>query len=107
MTERQRGASDDEAAGKTVIWFDRDQAVIVDHGTDGTDVVEHLDRSPAESTASFELRTIGQIVDRDRLAVSGPGAARLGFERAYVALTHRPDRLVDIEPTTPSSRPGR
>lgn len=98
MTERQRQALDDDAAAETVVWFDRDQAVILDHGVDGKDLVERLDRSPAESAASFELRTIGEIVHRDRLAISGPDGVRLGFERAYVAITHRPDRLVDIEP---------
>lgn len=107
MTERRRRVLDDEAACEAIVWIDRDQAVILDHGADGRNTVEHLDRSPAESEASFELRTIGEIVDRDRLVVSGPGGARLEFERAYVAMSHRPDRLMDVEPTTPTSRTTR
>jgi hypothetical protein len=35
------------------------------------------------------------------VVVADPARARTGFERAYVAMTHRPDRFVDIEPTTP------
>jgi len=31
--------------------------------------------------------------------VSGPADVRTRFDRAYVAVTHRPDRLVDIEPS--------
>jgi hypothetical protein len=42
---------------------------------------------------------VHEVVDEDRLIVSGPTNARTDFERAYVAMTHRPDRLVDVEPT--------
>jgi len=103
MTKIRRRGPIDEAACEAVVWIDRDQAVILGRAADGRNTVEHLDRSPAESEASFEFRTTGEIVDRGRVVVSGPGAARLEFERAYVAMTHRPDRLVDVEPTTPTS----
>ena len=64
-----------------------------------------LDRAPGESEADFEARTVGEVVDEEQVVVSGPAYARTDFERAYVAVTHRPDRLVDVEPdTTPSSK---
>jgi hypothetical protein len=88
------------------LWIDHDQAVILERALDDTDASEHLERSPAESEPAFALRTIHEIIDRDRIVVSGPVGARLGFERAYTAMTHRPDRLVDVEPTTYTSRPG-
>jgi hypothetical protein len=43
---------------------------------------------------------VDQVVDEERVVVSGPAFARTDFERAYTALTYRPDRLVDVEPKT-------
>jgi hypothetical protein len=33
--------------------------------------------------------------------ILGPGTDRLALEREYVAINHRPDRLVDVEPAGP------
>jgi hypothetical protein len=83
---------------EVVLWIDHDQALIVGHTADGWQSAELLDREPAESEASFDARMVHEVVDEDRLIVSGPTNARTDFERAYVAMTHRPDRLVDVEP---------
>ncbi|HEX7472612.1 MAG TPA: hypothetical protein VF323_05990 [Candidatus Limnocylindrales bacterium] len=72
--------------------------MIVDERSDGQKAVEHLHRAPAESEATFDVRAIDEVIDRERVVVSGPSDARLEFERAYVAVTHRPDRLTDVEP---------
>jgi hypothetical protein len=85
---------------KVVVWIDHDQAFIVGQGPDGRENVELVDRAPGETEADFEARTVGEVVDDDQVVVSGPAYARTGFERAYVAVTHRPDRLVDVEPET-------
>lgn len=106
MTTR-RLTADKRPRHEAVVWIDHDQAVIVEHGPDGRESVERLDRAPAESEAAFEARTVDQVVDEDRVVVSGPAYARTDFERAYVAVTHRPDRLVDVEPKTPPSRKVR
>ena len=106
MTKRRRAGADD-GPREAAVWIDQDQAVIFEHGADGPNAAEHLERSPEESEPAFELRTIREIIERDRIVVSGPAAARLGFERAYTAMTHRPDRLVAVEPTAPGSRHGR
>ncbi|MBA2718859.1 MAG: hypothetical protein H0U52_06420 [Chloroflexi bacterium] len=90
-------------AGETEIWIGADQAVIVDSSADGQDEVHNVDRGSAESSPAFELRTIREIVDRDRLFVFGSPDSPIGFERAYVALTHRPDRIVDTPPPTPAA----
>jgi hypothetical protein len=84
---------------EAVLWIDHDQALIVGQTADGWQSAELLDRAPAESAASFGARMVHEVVDEDRLIVSGPTNARTDFERAYVAMTHRPDRLVDVEPT--------
>ncbi len=107
MTTRCGPAQRNQPEREAVVWIDHDQAMILEQGPGGRKVVELLDRGPTESEASFEARTIDEIVDRDRIVVSGPAFARTDFERAYVKVTHRPDRLVDIEPTTPTSRKAR
>lgn len=83
---------------EATVWIDHDQAVIVDREADQTETVEILSRGMHESEASFERRAVGEISGEDRVVVTGPAYARTQFERAYVALTHRPDRLVDVEP---------
>ena len=101
----RRLTADARPAHKVVVWIDHDQAFIVGQGTNGRETVELVDRAPGESEADFEARTVGEVVDEEQVVVSGPAYARTDFERAYVAVTHRPDRLVDVEPdTTPSSK---
>ncbi len=101
----RRPTADERPARKVVVWIDHDQAFIVGQGPDGRETVELVDRAPGETEADFEARTVGEVVDDERVVVSGPAYARTDFERAYVAVTHRPDRLVDIEPeTTPTPK---
>jgi hypothetical protein len=93
---------------EAVVWIGHDEAVIVEQGLDGLDHVEKMDRLPMEREAAFDARTVDAIADQERVIVSGPAFARTGFERAYVAVTHRPDRLVDVELTVETTpRPPR
>jgi hypothetical protein len=102
MTDARTPGRRDDATGEAEVWIDNDQAVIVEGAADGHETVQHVGRESAESQRAFELRTIREIVERDRLFVFGSTRARIGFERAYVEMTHRPDRLVDGEPLTPT-----
>lgn len=107
LGRRGRGQANRQLHEATV-WIDHDQAIIVDRAEDGAETVETLERRPAETAALFEARTVEQVVDETRVVVSGPADMRTEFDRAYVAVTHRPDRLVDVEPTRPSQlRAGR
>jgi hypothetical protein len=92
---------------QALVWIDHDQAVIVEQGLSGRNAVELLNRGAAETEAMFDVRAVVAVVDRDRVVVSGPAHARTDFERAYVAMTRRPDRLVDVEPSTASARSHR
>lgn len=96
----RRLTADGQPSHKVVVWIDHAQAFIVGQGPDGRENVELVDRAPGETEADFEARTVGEVVDDDEVVVSGPAYARTGFERAYVAVTHRPDRLVDVEPVS-------
>ena len=95
-----------ESRGEALLWIDHDQAVIVEQGPGGRNCVL-LNRAPRESEATFDARTVDAIVDRDRVVVSGPAYARYDFERAYVSITHRPDRLVDAKPNIAPARSAR
>lgn len=103
MTKRPATQAPHEAA----VWIEHDRAVIVEQGPDGEDAIEQVDRLPMETEAAFDVRTVDAIGDQDTIIVSGPADARTDFERAYVAVTHRPDRLVDVELTVDSARPAR
>ena len=92
---------------QALVWIDHDQAVIVEQGPSGRNAVDLLNRGATETEAMFEGRTVEAVIDRDRVVVSGPAHARNEFERAFVAITHRPDRLVDVEPNRPATRSPR
>jgi hypothetical protein len=82
----------------TVVWIDDHRAVIVEQLRGGKDGVQIIDRRPNETGPAFDARTVDRVLDQDQVVVAGPLDARTGFERAYVSVTHRPDRLVDVEP---------
>lgn len=92
----------DKSRSQAFVWIDHDRAVIDVYGPGPRSIVR-VDRLPAEGRERFESRTISAIGEHDRLVVSGPAVARTEFERAYVALTQRPDRLVDLEMTEPAA----
>jgi len=66
-------------------------------------VVTALERA-RETTSQFLGRVAQETTDCDRLVVMGPGNERLAFEREYVTLYQRPDRLVDDEPAAGATR---
>lgn len=81
-----------------MIWIDHQQAIIATRHGDGSPFVERLGRGPFEPEASFEARAVDELVDAGTVTVSGPAFARTSFERALVAVTHRPDGIIDVEP---------
>jgi hypothetical protein len=88
----------ERTSSEATIWIDHNQAVIVDRIGDVPETVDILMRGSFESEAAFERRAAAEIANDDRVVITGPAFARTEFERAYVALTHRPDRIVDVEP---------
>lgn len=105
MTARRSGSI--RARGReAVLWIDHHRAVVVGHGPGGHEHVALVDREIDESEWAFGARTVGEVIDLERVLVCGPVDARTGFERAYVAVTHRPERLVDVEPAKPNRPDG-
>ena len=108
MDPRQTDRTTGSASSESVVWIDHEQARIIASTRDGVETVRILDREAAETEAAFEVRATDAVIDADRVVVAGPPDVRTGFERAYVAITHRPDRLVDVEPARrPVRRAGR
>ena len=73
--------------------------MIVAGAPDGSERVEVLERTLIERPRAPSRRgRPTPVLDIDRVLVSGPADIRTDFERVYVGITHRPDRLVDLEP---------
>jgi hypothetical protein len=95
MTHAQAATAFDDA----IVWLEGDRAVVVTHVNDDQRTVDVLTRAPGETEAQFQARTVDQVANEPRVVVAGPVGARMAFERTYVAITHRPERLADVEPT--------
>ena len=85
-------------AHEAIVWIDHERAVIVSPDLDAAESVQTVVRTAGESPATFEARAVDVVIDDERIIVTGPAFARTSFERAFVAVTHRPDRLVEVEP---------
>jgi hypothetical protein len=70
---------------------------------DRAPIVTELERA-RETKLEFLARVAHETTDCDRLVVMGAGTERLAFEREYVTLYQRPDRLVDDEPAAGATR---
>lgn len=90
----------DAAHPTAVVSINRRHAFVGLLADDGQISTCEVDRGidPEPSYLAHVTQVVG---DRRRVAVMGPGSARLALERAYVAIYHRPDRLVDVEPAGP------
>jgi hypothetical protein len=83
--------------GCAVVWIDGRSASLAVTDEAGEIATCDIDRGlePELSYLAIVVRAIG---DRERVVILGPSAMRLALEREYVAIHHRPDRLVDVEP---------
>lgn len=76
-----------------IVWLDLRHALVA-RAIDGRSVVTEVARE-ADPEADYLLRVAHEASGCDRVVVMGPDAARIDFEREYVALYQRPDRLID------------
>lgn len=77
-----------------VVWLDRSHALVA-RGLAGHARITEVERA-SDTEPSYLLRIIHEAVGCDRLVVMGPDASRVAFEREYVSIYRRPDRLIDI-----------
>ena len=83
--------------GAAAVWINgrtARMALLDDAGEVSTCEVER-GFEPEPSYLAIVIRAIG---DRERVAILGPSSMRLALEREYVAISRRPERLIDVEP---------
>jgi hypothetical protein len=103
--ETPSSSTGDPVAPSAVVWINGRVADVASINSDGSISTCEVDRGwwPRDVFLAQVARVIG---DRSRVMILGPSSVRLGLEREYVALFHRPDHLVDVEPAGPISREG-
>lgn len=79
-----------------VAWINGRRAMVATMRGDGLVSTFEINRG-LESEPSYLALVVRAIGDRQRVVILGPSSARLALEREYVAIFHRPDRLVDVE----------
>jgi hypothetical protein len=77
-----------------VVWLDRSHALIA-HARHGLPAITEIDREEDLET-EYLLRVAREAEDCDRVVIMGSDASRIAFEREYVALYRRPERLIDV-----------
>ncbi len=77
-----------------VIWLDRTHALVA-RGRGGRSVITEIDRD-IDPESRYLTRIAQEAADCDRVVIMGPDASRIAFEREYVCLYQRPDRLIDV-----------
>ncbi len=82
-------------ARTSVVTIGRSTAFLARIGQDGTVSRRSIERG-LDSQGAFFARIADAIGNHDRLVILGQETARLAFEREYVLIYHRPDRLVDV-----------
>ena len=80
--------------GAAVVWLDRRHALVA-RRHDGRPVITEVERH-ADPEVRYLLRVVQEAAGCDRVVIMGPDAARIDFEREYVTLYRRPDRLIDV-----------
>ncbi len=78
-----------------VTWVDGRHALIAHTTTTGADVVEVQPPNGDCLCPEYLSRVVDEIGDRERVLVLGPEAFRVMLEREYVAISGRPDRILE------------
>jgi hypothetical protein len=91
MDTRLATPAEDAAA---IVWLDLRHALVA-RAREGHSVVTEVERESDPETA-YLLRVAHEAAGCDRVVIMGPDAARIDFEREYVSLYRRPDRLIDV-----------
>jgi hypothetical protein len=89
-----KGAPSARPLRRASVWIDESQTVIVRTLGRSPAGLEVLVRRRAESEDAFDSRSAKEVTDADEVLVAGTMDQQAGFDRAFVALTRRPDRLV-------------
>ena len=78
-----------------IVWIDGRHAIVASTASDGGIATECVDRGTASET-EYLAHIVHEIGDRPTVSIVGPSSVRLALEREFVAINHRPERLVGI-----------
>ena len=82
--------------GGAVVLLGATEAVVARTRPDGRDEIVRVRRRTRRVGAQpFHLRVLHELGDRAPVLILGPGPERTAFEREFVAVSHRPDRLLE------------
>ena len=89
-----------------VAWIDDGHAYVATNAANGDLLFSEVLPRPGgdDHDETYLARVVDAIGDRERIAILGPDAQRLALEREYVLIFHRPERLIDVEPSAEADR---
>ncbi len=89
-----------------VAWIDDRHAYVATNAPGGDLLFTEIrPRSEiADGDETYLARVVDAIGDRERIAILGPDEERLALEREYVQIFRRPERLIDVEPSSLADR---
>ena len=96
MTDRKQAQREPSA----VVWVDAARAIVARTEPEGGIATEKIERGTASET-EYLAHVVHEIGDRPEVSIVGPSSVRLALEREFVAISHRPERLVGIPLSAP------
>lgn len=82
--------------GGAVVLLAANEAVVARTRPDGRDEIARVPRRGGRAGApSFFLRVLREVGDRAPVVIMGASPDRTAFEREFVMVSHRPDRLLE------------
>jgi hypothetical protein len=86
------GAAPINLGPDAVVWVDERHAIVARADSGGIETAEI--RRAGLTETRYLARVVHEIGDRKHVMIVGPQSTRLALEREYVAISHRPDRLI-------------
>ena len=88
------------AQTSAVVWLNGREAIVAMTDGGGRIATTSVERG-TDPESNYLAHIVHALGNRERVVILGPGLTRLALEREYVAIFHRPDRLVDVEQAGP------
>ena len=85
-----------------VVWLDAGHAIVAMRDPAGAIATVEINRRH-QAEPRYLAAVVHEVGDHQRVMLIGPEPLRLALERRFVAVTHRPDRLVAAGPRARSA----
>jgi hypothetical protein len=84
-----------ELGSSTIVWIDERHAIVASTTSEGGMTTKRVDRGAGLET-EYLAHVVHEVGDRPIVSIVGPSNVRIALEREFVAISHRPERLVGI-----------